>query len=52
MKERVFHYTAYDRLRDWLALGWVIVMPNQITHHQHYGLVVEWLCDCKLARPR
>lgn len=52
MKDRFFHYTTWDRLCDWLACGWHVVPPNDVMHHHHYGVVVEWLCDCKMARPR
>jgi len=48
---RTFHHATYDRIRDYLACGWMIVMPNAPMHHHHYGVIVEWRCDCKLARP-
>jgi len=51
-RDRIFHYTTYDRLRDWLSCGWLVVPPNAPMHHHHYGVVVEWLCDCKMVRPR
>lgn len=52
MKHRVLHHVPYDRVFDWLACGWVISIPNGPSHHQHYGVVVEWLCDCKMVRPK
>jgi hypothetical protein len=51
-RDRIFKYATYDRIADYLALGWVIVMPNKMTHHEEYGLVLEWLCDCKMVRPQ
>ena len=52
MKHRTFHYVTYNRIPDWLACGWLIVPPNAVMHHHEYGLVLEWLCDCKMVRPR
>lgn len=51
-RDRVLHYVTYDRLRDWLASGWQVVPPNGPMHHHVYGVVVEWLCDCKMVRPQ
>lgn len=51
MKERIFHYVRYDRVRDWLDCGWMAAIPNGGAHHNHYGIVMEWLCACKMARP-
>jgi hypothetical protein len=53
MRDRVFSYCTYDRVRDWLACGWMVVIPNG-GHRQlnHYGIVMEWRCDCKMVRPR
>jgi hypothetical protein len=52
MRDRLFHYVTYDRVADWLSCGWLIVPANAPMHHHHYGLVLEWLCDCRIARPR
>jgi hypothetical protein len=51
-RDRIFHYCTYDRIPDWLRCGWLIVMPNKEMHHHHYGLVLEWLCECTMVRPR
>jgi hypothetical protein len=47
-----FHYVAYAQVPDWLACGWRVVIPNAAMHHHFYGVLMEWLCDCKMARPR
>jgi hypothetical protein len=52
MRDRTFHYVTHDRALDWLRCGWLVVYPNNAMHHHHYGIVVEWLCDCKMVRPR
>lgn len=52
IRERIFHYITIDRLDDWLALGWLAVPQNAPMHHNFYGLIVEWRCDCKMVKPR
>lgn len=52
MRHRTFHYVVYDRIPDWLACGWIAVLPATLMHHHAYGIVMEWLCDCKLPRPQ
>lgn len=51
-RDRIFHYVTWDRMPDWLLCGWMVAKPNSVTHHNHYGMVMEWLCDCKMVRPR
>lgn len=52
--ERVWHatYVLYERVRDYLACGWMVALPNGPAHHHHYGIVMEWRCACAMARPR
>lgn len=52
MTERIFHHVRYEQIPDWLACGWIVPIPNAGAHHHHYGVLMEWLCDCKIARPR
>ncbi len=40
-------YATWDRLADWLALGWHFVGPAS---YEHSGYVV-WLCDCPQKVP-
>lgn len=51
-RDRTLHYVTYDRLPAWLDCGWLIWMPNGPMHHHFYGVVVEWLCDCRMPRPQ
>lgn len=52
MIERSFHYVTYARVEDWLRCGWMVVIPNASMHHHHYGVMVEWRCNCKMPRPK
>lgn len=51
-RDRIFHHVPIFDVMDWLACGWIAVPPNQPMHHHANGLLMEWLCDCKMARPR
>jgi hypothetical protein len=51
MKHRIFHHVRYERIPDWLLAGWIVPIPNGGTHHNHYGVMMEWICDCKMVRP-
>lgn len=50
---RAWHatYVLYDLVRDYLACGWMVAIPNQACHINAYGVVMEWRCDCKMPRP-
>jgi hypothetical protein len=52
MRDRVFHYVPYARALDWLRVGWIVAQPNCSTLQDLYGVTMEWLCDCKMARPK
>ena len=54
MTDRTWHatYVLYHHIADHLALGWMVAMPNEAMHHHAYGIVMEWRCDCKIARPK
>jgi hypothetical protein len=52
MRDRILHYVPYDRALDWLRCGWIVAKPNCLPmYHDLYGVTMEWLCDCKMARP-
>lgn len=52
--ERVWHatYVLYEHIRDYLACGWMVAIPNGAGRLNWYGIVMEWRCDCKIVRPR
>jgi len=55
MTERTWHatYVLYHLIADYLACGWMVAIPNGVMPHMHsYGVVMEWRCDCKMARPK
>lgn len=48
---RILKYIGYAHVRDALACGWIVVMPNGPMHHHWYGITMEWLCDCTMPLP-
>lgn len=44
--DRPIRYATFDRLADWLALGWHFVGPAS----QH-SVYVVWLCECNPVIP-
>ena len=53
MSERTRHatYVLYHQILDYLACGWIVAIPNETSHINAYGVVMEWRCDCKIPRP-
>lgn len=48
---RTFRYVTYNRLADYLALGWMIV-ADLGPYHNQWALLCEWLCQCRVVEPR
>lgn len=44
-------YVLYHKIRDYLACGWMVVIPNAPMHHHQYSVLMEWRCDCNMPRP-
>lgn len=52
-RDRILHYVPRWQALDWLRLGWIILRPQgSQPNHDQYVFHMEWLCDCKLVRPR
>jgi hypothetical protein len=50
---RILHYVPRWQALDWIRLGWIIVRRNgHFPNHDQYSITMEWLCDCKMVRPR
>jgi hypothetical protein len=51
VKVRIFHNVRWERLDDWLSLGWCIVPDYFRDYHAPFALMCEWLCDCPMRKP-
>ena len=47
---RTFRYVTYDRIPDYLALGWLVVADLGHPHSQ-WSVLCEWLCECPCVEP-
>ena len=47
---RAFRYVRFAEVEDFLRLGWMVSIPNAPAHHEHYGIVLKWICDCPIPR--
>lgn len=45
MKTRTLKLITWDRLDDWLRLGWLVVDTLPMPHAR-WSCLGEWLCDC------
>ena len=43
---RLFRYVPHARMPDALALGWLPVSIVLQTHHCHYSVLCERICEC------
>lgn len=34
-----------------LRLGWMVTVPREIVCHDHWAVLLVWLCDCDMRRP-
>lgn len=53
MKDRIIHRIPHYVALDHLRCGWIIIeMRGSIPSHDQYVVMMEWLCDCHMPRPR
>jgi hypothetical protein len=52
MTDRIFHFVRNENVRDWLLCGWLAHPSLQGTGHGQWSCLMEWLCSCKMPRPR
>lgn len=50
VKTLTFKYVAFERVHDYMRLGWVI-SGEAYPPHNHYAVVMVWLCGCPVAMP-
>lgn len=47
---KTFRFVRHEHVYDYLRLGWHIADPAP-AHHGYYGVLLQWLCGCKLVEP-
>ena len=46
--ERVLRYARIPDVDDYLKMGWIYRPGLEGSHHSHYSVFVEWLCNCPI----
>lgn len=47
---KTFRYVIYDRVPDYLSLGWMV--SNDLGPvHGCYSCLMEWKCHCPMVEP-
>lgn len=46
MIARALKFVRFDRIEDHFRQGWMVTIPNAMTHHHHYGVEMKWICNC------
>ncbi len=46
-----FRFVIFERIDDYLRLGWVISVADLHAPHGNYAMLMMWPCQCKLVEP-
>lgn len=49
---RVHRFVVWDRVPDYLRLGWLALPTLEGTGHGLWAVHLVWLCGCDVAEPR
>jgi hypothetical protein len=49
---RTFHYVRHNDVPDWLRCGWIARAALDGIHHGEWSVLCEWLCNCKMVKPK
>jgi hypothetical protein len=51
-RTRILHlYVPYYAVEDWMRCGWIVIHSNCPASNL-YCVSMEWLCDCKVPKPK
>lgn len=45
---RAMRYVEYQDVPDYLLMGWIAYEPTSFGRLHLYGIVMQWICDCRL----
>ena len=45
---KAFRYVYYRDIPDYLDMGWMADIPPDFARLNWYGIVMVWLCECKI----
>ncbi len=44
-------FVPFHRVRDYLALGWIVTDALRGSHHGHHAAHLIWVCRCPPVEP-
>ena len=46
-----YRYVPYDRVVDYLDIGWMVASCREHAHMDVYRVILCWPCECRLVEP-
>jgi hypothetical protein len=43
---RALKFVRFKDIEDHFRLGWLVSFANEPMHHHHYGIELQWICNC------
>lgn len=47
----VHRWVLHRRVEDYLRLGWLVNIPDRFCSHDHYSVLMSWVCACEPKEP-
>lgn len=48
MIPRALKFVKFRDIEDHFRLGWLVSFANEPMHHHHYGIELQWICNCRV----
>ncbi len=48
MIPRALKFVRFADIEDHFRLGWLVSFANEPMHHHHYGIELQWICNCRV----
>lgn len=45
-------YVPHAFVPDYLAAGWIVMIPVRTSNHDYYSCTMQWMCDCVPVEPK
>jgi hypothetical protein len=48
MIPRALKFVRFADIEDHFRQGWLVSFANEPMHHHHYGIELQWICNCRV----
>lgn len=48
MIPRALKFVRFSEIENHFRLGWMVSFANAPMHHHHYGIELQWICNCRV----